>query len=109
MKQNNLKRIAYSAIICLIIVFNGQVVLAQQINLCSAYVALCREARDAKVKQQAIEELTMALDYWKKFVSLAMEQNINPLWMNRVLDVDWIKLTDDAKADVEIARNCVVK
>lgn len=75
----------------------------------SAYVALCRETKDAKVKQQAIQELTIALDYWEKYVSLAMQQNINPLWMNRVHDVDWVKLTDDAKADIEIARNCVVK
>ncbi len=75
----------------------------------SAHVALCRETQDAKVKEKAIQELTIALDYWEKYVSLAMEQNVNPLWMNRVQDVDWVKLTDDVKADIEIARNCVVK
>ncbi len=72
----------------------------------STYVALCRETKDNKDKELAIQELSLALAYWEKFVALAMEQHINPVWMNRVMDVNWVELTEDAKADIEIAKNC---
>jgi hypothetical protein len=36
-----------------------------------------------------------------------MQQNINPLWTNRVGHVDWVKITEWVKQDIEIAKDAV--
>jgi len=33
-----------------------------------------------------------------------MKQYKNPLWTNRVGKVDWVKLTDEAAKDIELAK-----
>jgi len=70
----------------------------------SAYVAVYRKTKDKGVHEQAIIELKQALEHFKKFVSLAMEQHKNPIWMNRVLDVNWEELITGAEMDIEIAK-----
>jgi hypothetical protein len=52
----------------------------------------------------AIAQLEQALEAWKNYTSAAMEQNINPLWTNRVGYVDWLKITDWVAEDIEIAK-----
>jgi hypothetical protein len=71
----------------------------------SSYVALYRETNDKKYQKNAIKELTAALDYWKKYTSLAMQEHKNPLWTNRVGHVDWVKLTKDVEQDIQIAKD----
>ncbi len=71
----------------------------------SAYVAVYRKTKDKGIQEQAIIELTQALDYFRKFVSLAMEQHKNPIWMNRVLDVNWVELITEAEKDIDIAKH----
>ncbi len=70
----------------------------------STNVALYRETKDKKYQEQAISELKNALEYWEKYTDLAMEQNINPIWTNRVGYVDWVKTTEWVKQDIEIAK-----
>ena len=70
----------------------------------STQLAFYRETKDKKYQKLAIEELETALDFWKKYTETAMRQNINPLWTNRVGYVDWVKITDWVKQDIEIAK-----
>lgn len=70
----------------------------------STYVALYRETKDEKHQQMAVDELTKALSFWKKYTSKALEQNKNPLWTNRVGIVDWNQITNWVKDDIEIAK-----
>ena len=69
----------------------------------STNVALYRETKDKKYQDEAVSQLTQALDFWKEYTKTAMEQNINPLWTNRVGYVDWVKITDWVAHDIEIA------
>jgi len=71
----------------------------------STNVALYRETKDKKYQEEAIAQLTQALEFWKKYTDTALQQNINPLWTNRVGYVDWIKITEWVEQDIEIARN----
>ena len=70
----------------------------------STNVALYRETKDKKYQEEAVSQLTQALDFWKEYTKTAMEQNINPLWTNRVGYVDWVKITDWVAHDIEIAK-----
>ncbi len=70
----------------------------------SAQLALYRETKDKNYQNKAIEELTFALESWKKYTETALQQNINPLWTNRVGYVDWLKITDWVAEDIEIAK-----
>jgi hypothetical protein len=70
----------------------------------SAQLALYRETKDKNYQNKAIEELTFALESWKKYTETALHQNINPLWTNRVGYVDWLKITDWVADDIEIAK-----
>jgi hypothetical protein len=70
----------------------------------STYVALYRESGAKEHQNKAIDELTNALEYWKKYAGAASEQNINPLWTNRVGYVDWNKTTEWVAEDIEIAK-----
>lgn len=71
----------------------------------STNVALYRETKDKKYQEEAVAQLTKALEYWEKYAEIAMEQNINPIWTNRVGYVDWVETTEWVKQDIEIARN----
>ena len=70
----------------------------------STNVALYRATKDKKYQNKAIEELTEALDAWKAFTEAATQQNVNPIWTNRVGYVDWVKTTEWVKQDIEIAK-----
>ncbi|NND07279.1 MAG: carbohydrate-binding family 6 protein [Saprospiraceae bacterium] len=70
----------------------------------STYVALYRKSRDQTDQEKAVVELTMALEAWKQYVGLAMEQNINPIWTNRVGIVDWQKTTQLVEEDIALAK-----
>lgn len=67
-------------------------------------LALFRETGDKKYQAEAVDQLTKALDYWVKYYQNAMKQYRNPLWTNRVGYVDWVKLTDEVKKDIELAK-----
>lgn len=70
----------------------------------ATHIALYREIEDQKHQKMAVEELTTALDFWKKYVSLTLQQNKNPLWTNRVGHVDFNKITAGVENDIEIAK-----
>jgi hypothetical protein len=70
----------------------------------AANLAMFRETKDISTKNNAVSDLTEALEYWKLYTGSAMKQYRNPLWTNRVGYVDWIKLTDEVKNDIEIVK-----
>jgi len=70
----------------------------------STQLALFRETGDNKYQHAAVEELDLALDAWKKYTETAMQQNINPLWTNRVGHVDWLQITEWVADDIKIAK-----
>lgn len=67
-------------------------------------VALYRETKNKQHQKIAVEELTLALDFWEKYVAQALKQNKNPLWTNRVGHVDWVEITKWVELDIEIAK-----
>ncbi len=73
----------------------------------STNVALYRETRDKKYRDEAIGQLTTALEFWEKYTGTALKQNINPVWLNRVGYVDWKEITGWVKQDIEIARSAL--
>lgn len=70
----------------------------------SAKLALYRESKDKKFQDAAIAELEKALAAWKEYTENALQQNINPVWTNRVGYVDWLKTTEWVANDIEIAK-----
>jgi hypothetical protein len=70
----------------------------------STKVALYRATRNKKNQEEAVSELTEALKYWNFYVETALQQNINPIWTNRVGHVNWLLITDWVKQDIEIAK-----
>jgi hypothetical protein len=70
----------------------------------SAQLGLYRESNDPKHREAAIAELEKALVAWKEYTENALLQNINPVWMNRVGHVDWVKATEWVARDIAIAK-----
>jgi hypothetical protein len=70
----------------------------------STNLALYRESQNRSFQDEAISELTLALDFWKQYTASSQELNINPLWTNRVGMVDWEKLSQWVEDDIRIAR-----
>jgi hypothetical protein len=70
----------------------------------SAQLALYRETNDKKYQELAVLELEKALTAWKNYTKNALQQNVNPLWTNRVGYVDWVKITDWVADDIKIAK-----
>jgi hypothetical protein len=70
----------------------------------STKVALYRATRNKRNQEEAVSELTEALKYWNFYVETALQQNINPIWTNRVGHVNWLLITDWVKQDIEIAK-----
>ena len=66
-------------------------------------LALYRKTSDSKYQKEAVDRLTLALEVWKQYTAASLEQNINPLWTNRVGYVDWTNLTRWAEDDIKIA------
>ncbi len=69
----------------------------------STNLALYRETKDKTYQDAAISDLENALEAWKIYVDNALQQNVNPLWTNRVGYVDWVKITEWVAEDIEIA------
>lgn len=70
----------------------------------SANLAMFRETEDKMYQDKAIAQLTSALQAWKKYTEAAMQQNINPLWTNRVGHVDWKQIAKWVADDIAIAK-----
>jgi len=70
----------------------------------STQLAMYRETKEKIYQNKAIAELESALKFWKLYTETAMQQNINPIWTNRVGSVDWMKITDWVAQDIEIAK-----
>lgn len=66
-------------------------------------LAIYRETKENNYRVEAVSQLEMALTYWENYIEAAMSGNINPVWLNRVGYVDWVKLTEEVKKDIEIA------
>lgn len=69
----------------------------------ATHLALFRETKNKEHQNRAVEELNLALDFWKNYTAQAMLHNKNPLWTNRVGYVDWEKTTKLIAEDIEIA------
>ncbi|WP_052670670.1 hypothetical protein [Draconibacterium sediminis] len=70
----------------------------------STQLALYRKTGGKSYQVAAIEALEHALDAWKEYTEKALQQNINPIWTNRVGYVDWEKISEWVKHDIEIAK-----
>jgi hypothetical protein len=70
----------------------------------ATHLALYRATKNDEYQLKAVNELTLALDFWKKYTAQAIQQNKNPLWTNRVGYVDWEKTTELVAEDIEIAK-----
>jgi hypothetical protein len=69
----------------------------------STHLAMYRETKDKTYQNRSIAELEEALKYWELYTETALQENINPIWTNRVGHVDWVKAIEWAKLDIEIA------
>ena len=67
-------------------------------------LALYRKTKEKSAQNEAVKQLRRALEFWEKYTKSAMQQYKNPLWTNRVGIVDWVKLTNEVKKDIEIAQ-----
>lgn len=70
----------------------------------STNLALYRETKEKAFQNEAIAQLNSALEFWKKYTETALEQNVNPVWLNRVGEVDWLNITEWIEQDIEIAK-----
>jgi hypothetical protein len=70
----------------------------------AANLALFRETKAPTVQKIAVNQLTEALNYWELYIASALKQYKNPLWTNRVGIVDWVKLTNEVRNDIETAK-----
>ncbi len=71
----------------------------------STQLAMYRETQNKAYQNQSVTELEDALKYWKLYTETAMQENINPIWTNRVGHVDWVKAIEWAELDIEIAKS----
>lgn len=67
--------------------------------------ALFQESKEKTYQDEAVTQLTQAQEYWHKYVEKALLQNKNPLWLNRVGYVDYNKITEWVKQDIEIVKS----
>lgn len=70
----------------------------------ATYLETYRQHKNKDDQTKAVAELEKALKFWQLYTTTAMEQNINPLWTNRVGHVDWVKTTELVAEDIEIAK-----
>ena len=56
-------------------------------------------------KEHAIRALETALEMWKGYAHAAT-CNYRPQFMAKTRTIDWVKLTDDVRRDIELARRC---
>ncbi len=70
-------------------------------------LALFRRTAQSAHQQQAVDALTHAAASWKRYTDIVSARYRNPLWTNRVGNVDWHALTGEVAHDIEIARAAV--
>jgi len=70
----------------------------------STKVALYRATDNKLYQTEAVALLERALMAWEDYVEASTQQNINPLWTNRVGYVDWEDLTRWVADDIAIAQ-----
>ncbi len=63
-----------------------------------------RQGGSQSDKQNAIDALEDALAHWKAYAAAATA-NYRPQFMAKTRTIDWIRLTDDVRHDIEIARH----
>jgi len=68
-------------------------------------LALFQESKVKTYQDEAVRQLTLAQEYWDKFVEKALLQNENPLWTNRVGMVDYIKISEWVRQDIAIVKS----
>jgi hypothetical protein len=66
-------------------------------------LALFRETKDRVHQVAAIEELTQAAAFWRRYASTGLGQYENPLWTNRVGYCDWRDLFKHVLQDIAAA------
>ncbi|HTV22715.1 MAG TPA: hypothetical protein VMG12_28695 [Polyangiaceae bacterium] len=66
-------------------------------------LALYRATRDAAHRERAIQSLTKAAQHWRAYTHQASLQYRNPVWTNRVGNVDWSELSAEVDKDIAIA------
>ena len=71
----------------------------------STNYALYQESKEKFYQDEAINQLTQAEEYWQEYVEKALLQNENPLWLNRVGIVDYNKISEWVKKDIEIVKS----
>jgi hypothetical protein len=67
--------------------------------------ALFQESEEKTYQDEAVNQLTQAQEYWQKYIEKALLQNNNPLWTNRVGIVDYKKISEWVKQDIEIVKS----
>jgi hypothetical protein len=67
-------------------------------------LALYRRTGSSPHQERAIAELTSAQTQWLQYTRLAASKYKNPLWTNRVGQVDWKELNAEVAKDIEIAK-----
>jgi hypothetical protein len=67
-------------------------------------LALFRRTGEEAHQRRAVGELTRAADSWNLYTAAAASLYKNPLWTNRVGNVDWSNLREHVAHDIAIAR-----
>jgi hypothetical protein len=67
--------------------------------------ALYQESKKNSYQDEAVTQLTRAQEYWQEYVGKALLQNENPLWLNRVGYVDYKKISEWVKQDIDIVKS----
>ena len=70
-------------------------------------LALFRRTGNEAHKQRSVDELTHAAEAWTLYTAVAASLYRNPLWTNRVGNVDWGALRTHVSNDIVIAREAV--
>ncbi len=70
-------------------------------------LALYRRTKNEVHQLAAIAQLTDAACHWDRYTALMRSRYKNPMWTNRVGNVDWTLLTAEVAHDIEIAREPV--
>jgi hypothetical protein len=68
-------------------------------------LALFDKSGDANQQASAVKHLEAALNHWKDYVAVYTRQYVQPVLFNRAGLVDLPKQTEDAAADVQMARD----
>ena len=71
-------------------------------------LALFEKTGRAQHKDKAVDHLERAVQHWEAYAKVATSQ-YRPQLLARTRDLDWLRLLEDVKQDVEIARSAKAK